>query len=68
MTYIKCDFIGHGFCSTLGAIISALSNLHWSTFAATSRKNRYDGTKSNFVAILQLNVSNKNAIDLCPVC
>jgi hypothetical protein len=45
-----------------------LSNLHWSTFAATSRKNRYDGTKSNFVAILQLNVSNKNAIDLCPVC
>jgi hypothetical protein len=52
----------------LGAIISALSNLHWSTFAATSRKNRYDGTKSNVVAILQLNVSNKNAIDLCPVC
>jgi hypothetical protein len=53
---------------TLGAIISALSNLHWSTFAATSRKNRYDGTKSNFVAILQVSVSNKNAIDLCPVC
>jgi hypothetical protein len=30
-------------------------------------QNRYDGTESNFVAILQLSVSNRNAIDLCPV-
>jgi len=31
-------------------------------------KNPYDGTESNFVAILQLSVRNKNVIDLCPVC
>jgi uncharacterized membrane protein YtjA (UPF0391 family) len=30
-------------------------------------KKRYDGTESNFVAILQLSISNRNAIDLCPV-
>ena len=39
-----------------------------STFAVKSRKNRYDGTKLNFVAILQLNVSNGNIINFCPVC
>jgi hypothetical protein len=39
-----------------------------STFAVTSRENRYDGTKLNFVAILQRNVNNGNIIDLCPVC
>ena len=31
-------------------------------------KNRYDRTESNFVAIVQLSVSNRNAINLCPVC
>jgi hypothetical protein len=39
----------------------------WPPFAGRPYKNRYDGTKTNFVAILQLNVSDKEAIDVCPV-
>jgi hypothetical protein len=31
-------------------------------------ENRCHGTESNFVAILQLSISNTNAIDLCAVC
>jgi hypothetical protein len=46
-----------------GCALSVRSN-----FAAISHKNRYGGTESNFVAILQFSVSNGNAINLCPVC
>jgi hypothetical protein len=36
-------------------------------FAVAPCKNRYDGTKSDCVTILQLSISDKIAIDLCPV-
>jgi len=36
-------------------------------FAGTSGKNRFDGTKSDFVAILQVSLSGKDAIDLYSV-
>jgi len=34
----------------------------------TTHKNRYNGTESNFVAIVQLSVTKRNVINLCPVC
>ena len=36
-------------------------------FAGTSGKNRFDGTKSDFVAILQVSLGGKDAIDLYSV-
>ncbi len=36
-------------------------------FAVRSSKDRYDGTKSYSVTILQLSIGDKIAIDLCPV-
>jgi hypothetical protein len=39
----------------------------WPRFAITSCKNRHDGTKSDCVTIFQRSISDKIAIDLCPV-
>jgi hypothetical protein len=52
----------------VGSNYLSLSKPRDSTFAATSRENRCDGTKLNFVAIHQRNVGNGNVIDHCPVC
>jgi hypothetical protein len=61
---------GRGFASGLDRILvqNFLAPQFDPPFAATSCKNGYDGTKSDFVAILQLSVSDKDVIDLCSVC
>jgi hypothetical protein len=51
----------------LGLDRNSLSPAFDPPFAATSCKNCYNGAESDFVTVLQLSVSDKNAIDLCPV-